>query len=114
MDIINYFMDKLCWDIFIDHVHPCMDIDSKITCGFISKIPVTFNKKYFEMRMKYVIARIPPFIHIGGLLLHNAIELTIPITTTKIMVIEISEYHDKIHISDQDSYWTVYEEYSIT
>lgn len=113
MEIINYFIDQLCLDILIDHIIPYMDVDSKIICGFISKVPLTFNKTYFEMRMKYVIARIPPYIHIGGLLLQNAIEFTIPITRTKIMIVEISEYHIKNHISSQNSFETVYEEYNI-
>ena len=107
-------MEKFCWEVFIDHIHPYLDIDTRINCKFISKIPLDFNTKYFEMRTRYVIERIPPFIHIGGRLLQNGIDFTLPITQTKILVTEISEYHTNIHISDANTYELIYEEFHIT
>ncbi len=115
MDIFNFFMDKMCWDIFIDNVHPCLDIDSRITCGFISKVPLTFNNKYFEMRTRYVVARLPPFLHMGGKNIKNGIEFVLKISETKIIIVEISEYHINIHISYQHNHYDkIYEEIILT
>lgn len=116
VDIFNFFMEKLCWEVFIDYVHPCLDIDSRISCGFIAniKFPSDFNKKYFEMRTKYIIAKIPPHIHYGGSMINQGIDLTLMIKPKKFYVMEISEFHIKINMCGPDSLTVLYEESHFT
>jgi hypothetical protein len=115
MEISKHFINTLCLEVITDYVLPYLDIDSRITCGFISKISLEFNKQYFEMKNKYLIARIPDFIHIGGKSLKNGIDFVLTIrNSNKFFVVEISEYHSYIHIADLNTFEKIYEDLNIT
>lgn len=111
MDIYKFFQQHLQNDIFEYHFKKFLDMESCILCKFppstINK--EIFEKKYFEMKQKYICAVIPSFIHIGGNILKNGIDITIPIGNGKILVIEISEYHTVCNIQSPNTFEQFYE-----